>query len=218
MRRSLLGWFGEHGRSYPWRRSSSWYHLLVAEMMLRRTRADQVLPVYQNFIRKYPAPAKTASLKKEQLRELFRPLGLNWRSEQFARTLAVLQDGSVVRGLCRKDEDQGKRWQAIPGVGSYSEAMILSLLFGQRRPAIDSNVVRIFYRLAGRPYRPDFRRRRELLETARAFVQSPRAGQLNLALVDLGALVCRPGRPNCALCPLQKRCNFNRLSSQPPEK
>lgn len=214
LRRSLLRWFGSNGRSFPWRQNVSWFHLLVAETMLRRTRADQVLPVYRQFVRLYPSPDRAGKLDAGKIAEIFRPLGLNWRARQFARTLAFLQDNSVVRGLTRADEGQVARWQAVPGVGSYSEAMILSMLWNWRRPAIDSNVVRIFYRMAGRAFRPDYRRRQELIRTALAFVNSPQAGQINLALVDLGALVCRPGQPDCPACPLGAHCNFYRFSSQ----
>jgi A/G-specific adenine glycosylase len=173
--------------------------------MLRRTRADQVVPVYQKFAAEYQTARDARKASVATITSMLKPLGLQWRAEQFYQTIHYLSDNYERRNLVRSDE-----LQEIPGVGPYSEAMLKSLLLGVKLPAIDSNVVRIFYRLAGRTFMADYRRRSELIETARDFVKSKNPGSVNLALIDLGALVCRPGKPDCRVCPLAEGCRTAR--------
>lgn len=98
LRRALLQFFEEHHRSFPWRRTKNWFHLLMAEMMLRRTRADQVLPVYKEFTDRYRTAAD-ALADGATVREMLRPLGLGWRNEAIFDTLAYLRDNMAVRRL-----------------------------------------------------------------------------------------------------------------------
>lgn len=170
-------------------------------MMLRRTRADQVVPVYRHFTATYDTPAKAARLSEARLEELMQPLGLRWRGRQLYQTIQYLRDAYAKRRPAPADD-----LRDIPGVGEYSSAMLRNRLFAERVAPIDSNFVRFFYRLLGRPFQADDRRKPELIALANDFVQSKHAADLNLAILDLAALVCRPARPACDECPLAKEC------------
>ena len=174
-------------------------------MMLRRTRADQVVPVYNQFTRKYGTPAKAAKLSEDRLEELLTPLGLRWRGRQMHQTVQYLHHSYAKHGPTPADD-----LKDIPGVGDYSNAMLRNRLFDERVAPIDANFVRFFYRLMNRPFLPDDRRKPELIALANAFVRSKHAADLNLAILDLAALVCRPARPFCAECPLIRECATGR--------
>src|SRR5438552_1530936 len=82
-REQLVAWGTRHGRTFPWRSSRDPYHLLIAEMMLRRTQARQVVPVYEEFLRHYPTPQVLATAPEEEVGRLLHPLGLSWRIPAF---------------------------------------------------------------------------------------------------------------------------------------
>ncbi|MBX7059615.1 MAG: hypothetical protein K1X75_16240 [Leptospirales bacterium] len=201
LRRRLRAWFARHGRNYPWRQTHSWFHLLSAEMMLRRTRADQVQAVYLRFTERYRDPAAAAAAAPEELDEILRPLGLRWRQTQLRQTFAYLRDS-----FARRAPAIGDDLEAIPGVGAYCSAMLRSRLFGAREAAVDVNVARLMARLHGLPLHAESRRDRRVLELANQFVHTKDPFQLNLAMLDFCALVCRARRPLCQQCPLLDCC------------
>lgn len=201
-RTRLLRWFRTNQRNYPWRRTENWFHLLMAEMMLRRTRADQVAPVYVKFCSRYTSPAEACRAPAQSFRRVLAPLGLEWRARQLRETVHYLRDHFSTRAPEPADD-----LEAIPGVGPYSSAMLRNRLFGERIAAIDSNVARFVCRLTGRDYHAESRRNRQVIALANAFVDAPRAADLNLAILDLSALVCKPRRPNCPACPLTALCH-----------
>ena len=201
LRRSLLRWFDAHQRDYPWRQTGNWFHLLMAEMMLRRTRADQVEPVYREFSRRFASPAQAARASDPTFQKLLRPLGLEWRARQLRDTVQHLTHSFAGRAPAPQDD-----LLDIPGVGPYANAMLRNRLFGERLAAVDSNVARFVCRLAGEPHHAESRRNPEVLAAADRFVNAKRSWELNLAILDLSALVCKPRRPLCPECPLLKHC------------
>jgi A/G-specific adenine glycosylase len=208
LRRSLLKWFSDHQRDYPWRKTNNWFHLLMAEMMLRRTRADQVVPVYLEFCRRYPTPRDAARAPAQAFAGILQPLGLAWRGRQLRETVQFLSDRFENRPPAPIDA-----LEEIPGVGPYSNAMLRNRLFEERIAAVDSNVARFVCRLLGRAHHAESRRDREIIELANRFVNSPRSPELNLAILDLSALVCKPRTPQCPVCPLRGRCETGRRAA-----
>ena len=203
LRRALLQFFEEHHRSYPWRRTKNWFHLLMAEMMLRRTRADQVLPVYKEFTDRYRTAAD-ALADGATVREMLRPLGLGLRNEAIFDTLAYLRDNMAVRRLPPEAD-----MIAIPGVGEYSNGMLRSILFTERVPAIDTNVVRILCRFDGLPEKGEMRRSPLVKERAAYLVDTDHPAKVNLSLIDFGALVCTARKPDCEHCPVRRPCRYS---------
>jgi DNA (cytosine-5)-methyltransferase 1 len=197
-RRRLLRWHRYHGRSYPWRakRVSTW-KILLAEMCLRRTRADQVVPIYRKLVRLAPTPAALIQRSREA-RRIMRSLGLHWRGRNIialARTLVRDHGGRVPRG-----EPELRK---LPGVGEYVTRAVLA--FALKRPAvlIDTNTRRIASRVKKRGKSHPWQVRLDLYDMAGS--SGPDA-QFNYALLDLGALVCRPKAPDCQGCPVRGLC------------
>ncbi|MEQ8351220.1 MAG: hypothetical protein RH862_07035 [Leptospiraceae bacterium] len=203
-----MDWFRGSRRDYPWRQTHNWFHLVIAELMLRRTRSDQVAAVYERFVKKYKN-ARAASKDPEGVQETIRSLGLNWRNEQIQETIQYLSHRYGNRRKLSPDEDL----KSTPGVGDYCNAMLRSRLFQEPEPAIDSNVARIYCRLLDVEFHPEMRRKAWLKQLARDYmdtaVQSKELNdpfEINLALLDLAALVCKPGIPKCMECPIRNHC------------
>jgi A/G-specific adenine glycosylase len=198
----VLEWFETSGRTFPWRERRDPYRVLIAELLLQRTRADLVLPLYEKFLYRYPDPAALAHARPEEVADFLRPLGFVHRSRRLpalAQALLERHGGTVPRSKTSL--------LALPGVGMYVANAVLAVAFNERRPLLDPNVVRLIDRFFGFGS-PKARPRDD--PAVWAFVETllPRrsAPEFGLALIDLGALVCRPRRPRCPLCPLRARC------------
>lgn len=192
--RRMLAWGRRNFCDYPWRRSSSAWASLAAEILLQRTRADQVVPVYSEFMDKYPEPGMLAREKPRDLLKLTGALGLRWRAPLLIETAKRIDSEGRIR-----DE---KAWLlGLPGVGPYASAAYLSLHRGKRDVIIDSNVVRLLGRVFG--FRTDGETRRKKWLEVLADTITPRRAfrDYNYAVLDLAMNVCRPS-PKCAVCPL----------------
>ena len=198
-RRQLLAWHARAGRKFPWRtRSASAWKVLMAEVCLHRTRASQVLPIYRELVKVAPTPAAMVENASE-VRRLIRPLGLHWRGRNMinlARTLVRKHEGEVPRS-----EEQLK---SLPGVGEYVARAVIS--FAWKRPAVilDTNTRRIVGRVRTREKPHIWQTRLDLYELAGR--KGPDAA-FNYALLDLGALICRPRKPLCGECPVRDLCS-----------
>ncbi len=200
-REQLVVWGTLHGRSFPWRSSSDPYHLLIAEMMLRRTQARQVVSVYEEFVRQYPTPQALAAATEEDVTQLLHPLGLSWRIpafRQMAQRLVADYDGEVPRDR--------KALLALPGVGEYVADALRCFAYHEPIALLDTNTVRVAGRYLGFPVHAESRRRAPVKRALLCLVEphAPRAS--NLALLDLAATVCRPRQPHCVSCPVATGC------------
>ncbi len=204
LRTRLLRWMRSHGRKYPWRETSDAYRVLVAEMLLRRTRADQVRPVYEQFVRQFPNVGDLAKADKRKVMQLLYPLGLYWRAKdvvEMAKTLLRVFGGVVPN---RREE-----LRRLPGVGDYVAGAVLSMAMNRREWIVDANVVRLFGRFFGLALSGEGRRHPALISLSKEYSRRSNApGRANLALIDHAALICKPGLPMCSICPIRGRCRF----------
>ena len=205
-RRKLLAWFRQNQRDYPWRKTGNWFHLLMAEMMLRRTRADQVVPVYTDFTTRFQSPAESAGISREELSELLKPLGLRWRADQLFDTIQYLKHTYEDNRAPKLELE----FRQIPGIGDYSSAMLRNRLYDEPVATIDINVARLIARWQGRDYDAESRRKAWLKTEANQFVKTKHSKELNLAMLDFAALVCKARKPDCENCPLNKECKTGR--------
>ena len=203
---TLLSWFDKNGRSFPWRETFERpdpYTILFTEIMLQRTRAEQVIPIYLEFVRKYPTFNELSLASDIDITSLFGRLGLKWRAKNVLRLIRQIKEqyhGSIPREL----DDLRK----LPGVGEYVAAAVACYAFGHRTVAIDSNVVRVVSRLFGISVTIDSGRRdTRLIHAAASLAPQHRPRDFNLALLDISALICKP-KPLCEICPLMKYCAF----------
>ena len=199
----LLEWYRVNGRNYPWRRSRDPYKVLIAEIMLQRTKADQVLPVYLSFIKKFPTVQKLNEASAEEIRGYFDRLGLMWRAKLVKRLAGELMtrfDGRV--------PETRSELLSLSSVGEYMADAVLSFARGKDVAVVDANVCRVIGRVFGLKPRGEARRDRRFRDVARRLVPRGKARRLNWAIIDLAALVCTPKNPRCDECPLQEHCSY----------
>ena len=198
--RALTRWGRQHARAFPWRDGLPVWQALIVEVMLQRTRAEQVAPTFNRFRQRFPSLAALASVSEADLMALMEPLGLRWR----ARRLHLLVR-EIVRLNGEMPRDQSTL-ETLPGVGPYAAAATLSLHANRRAVLIDSNIVRVLCRVVGATCDAETRRRRWLRDLADALTPPRGHRAYNYALLDLAALVCLPRSPRCDECPILRWC------------
>lgn len=193
----MLAWFEANARDYPWRHGRTPYRTAVAELMLRRTRADQVAPVYEQFLQKYPTLGDAAAAEPGAIREELRPLGLEWRAEN---AVEFVREARARYG----DElpDDSAAIEALPGAGPYVGAAVACFAGGKAEALIDTNVVRVLGRVFGLRLDGEARRRKDVRDLAAAAVDPDNPADYHYALLDFGAKVCKARKPLCERCPL----------------
>lgn len=196
IRRRLLKWSKSNYADFPWRHTRNKWHALSAEIMLQRTRAEQVVPVYLNFIQKYPSASVFLA---DNSVKLFKSLGLFWRDNQFKRLAEKLIHGHI-------PEDR-QELKELPAVGSYVAAAFRSLHLNLRDTIIDSNVVRLYGRFFGFNTHGETRRAKWFIELAENVTPNKQFRSFNYALIDFTRAICR-SKPECNSCLLNKRCKF----------
>lgn len=200
----LLAWFQEHGRDFPWRPPASPYQSAVAEVLLQKTSSTNALPVFKEFIGRYPTVEELADADTEALSEILQPLGLPRRAtliHQLAREVVSTYGGSF--------PESEKELRKLPGIGPYGAGAIASQVFGHRSPMIDINVLRIFHRVFSTPYRPRNAPTKNLREFVLSTIPEGAEAEFNLALLDFGALICTSRKPRCEICPMASFCDFH---------
>jgi len=206
IRESLLEWWSKHKVNYPWRRRIRMWQAIVAEIMLQRTKANQVVPVFSEFQRRYKTAKQFSAATHEELKDLMRPLGLEWRT---GGVYSLARASAKNRGRFPRDV---VGLQELKGVGPYAAAAVASMHAGRRAVIIDSNVVRVLCRLIGSDYGPETRRKTWLKELA-DYLTPEDARSYNYALLDLSMKVCTPRTPVCELCPVVNLCVTGRAAT-----
>lgn len=201
-RRSLLAWYGAHGRDLPWRRTSDPYHILVSEMMLQQTQVDRVIPKYHEWLDKYPSLDALAAAPARAVRAAWRPLGYNIRP----RRLQTIARESVARHNGRLPEDEGTLL-SFKGIGAYTAGAIRSFAFGQRAAIVDTNVARVLFRVfVNRGDAKAHATRKHLWNVSEVLMPRKHVFDFNQALMDLGATACVARKPRCPVCPMARMC------------
>ena len=216
----LLHWFWANHRVLPFRSDPTPYHVWVSEIMLQQTRVAAAVPYYERFVQELPDIPALAACEEERLLKLWEGLGYysRVRNLQKAARIVCEQYGGQLPG----DLAALKK---LPGIGDYTAGAIASIGFGIPAPAVDGNVLRVFARLyndEGDIMQPAVKAATTQKVMAQQLAEAP--GDFNQALMELGALVCTPGQPDCAACPLQALClgrqsgNPARLPQKAPKK
>lgn len=215
-RRRLLGWFRRAKRDLPWRQTHDPYRIWLSEVMLQQTRVATVLPYYARFLRRWPTLRDLARARPEEVLRLWAGLGYYRRARDLHR--AAREVVAHHRGHF-PGEMEGAL--ALPGVGRYTAAAVLSMAYGARHAVVDGNVARVLARLGA--LRGDLRaprRWRQLEGEAQRLLAPSAPGEWNQAMMELGATVCTPRAPRCGDCPVASGCTAYRLgiAAALPEK
>ncbi len=199
----LLEWYENNKRPLPWRADREPYHIWLSEIMCQQTRVEAVKGYYLRFLRQLPAIEDLARCPEELLNKLWEGLGYYSRARN-------LQQAAVM--ICREHggvfPSDYASIRALPGVGNYTASAVASICFGLPFPAVDGNVLRVVTRLSAS--RADITKESTKAEVRRSLLplfEGVSSGELNQALMELGALVCLPNHaPDCGHCPLKALC------------
>ena len=202
-RKRLLKWYDANARDLPWRHTQDPYAIWVSETMLQQTRVDTVIPYYERFLEHYPDVASLADADLESVYALWTGLGYYSR----ARNLREAAQ-SVMTDFDGELPGQAEDLRALKGIGRYTAGALASIAFDREEPLVDGNVIRVLARFLG--IRDDVGKAavvERFWSLAGGLVVGPRPGDLNQALMELGAVVCTPRSPTCDACPLGRDCS-----------
>jgi A/G-specific adenine glycosylase len=199
-RREMLRWSRRHPRAFPWRDSRDPYAVLVGELLLQRTRGENVVAPYREFLRRWPTPERLAGTRVASIASVIRPLGLAKRAPILKRLgRAIVSRGGV--------PDSPEDLDELPGVGPYAAHAVPVFVQGRTLPLADQPIGRVLRRYFGLPAQLPPKDDRGLWAFAEELAAPGRARELWLGTLDFAAAVCKP-RPLCPECPLRASCSF----------
>lgn len=205
-RRALSRWGSQNRRSFPWRETDDPFRILVAEVLLQRSRAVTVAKAYERLFARWPDAEHLARARVDSIKSVILPLGLISRAAKL-RELAgdIAERGGVPHSI----EDL----LALPGVGPYAAGATLAVAFNKRSAVVDGVTARVYRRYfglaAGSPAVSD----PELWSLVTEVTPRRSVKEWNWAVLDLAATVCLPKVPRCSACPLEASCALTRASS-----
>ena len=194
-------WYKARGRSFPWREEqTSPYGILLAEVLLKQTRAEMVATVWPALVRRYPSAADLESANPEVLHRHISCLGFGRQRTTALRQLsaALIEAGRI--------PSQPADLMKLPHVGIYSAHAVACFAFGRRVPVVDLSIVRVLSRLAGIEPPSDIRRAPEVWEIAWSLLPGKEIKEHNYGLLDFAADTCKARSPRCDECPAASNC------------
>ncbi len=206
LRRSLLAWYENHRRLLPWRATRDPYRIWVSEVMLQQTQVNTARPYYRRFLAQFPTLRKLAEAELGVVLKCWEGLGYYARARNLhraARMLIMNRGGRIPDGW--------EEFRALPGVGNYIAAAVLSIAFDRPLAVVDGNVKRVLARLLAMAAPVNQTPSHKIFQAeADRLLQRRRPGDFNQAVMELGALVCTPAAPQCSICPLARFCAAHR--------
>jgi A/G-specific adenine glycosylase len=207
-RRLLIAWGKKNFRPFPWRATHDPYHLLMAEVMLHRTQASQVVPVYERFIKRFPDVQALARATKEQLHEALYSLGLKHRIDLIHQMAVELM--THFGGQVPKDKAD---LLSLTGVSDYIASAIRNFGWNLPEPLIDTNTVRVTGRVFMLEIKDSSRRNPRFRELISGLLDPDSPGAYNYALLDLADRICTKKRPpDCKHCPVLRWCMYGTIN------
>ena len=214
LHRRITGWFGETARELPWREPDcSPWGVLVSEVMLQQTPVVRVLPVWREWLERWPTPAGLAGEPAGEAVRSWGRLGYPRRALRLHAAAAA-----IVRDHDGKVPGTYPELLALPGVGSYTAAAVAAFAFGRRETVVDTNIRRVHARLVSGVALPspslsaaEMRLAAELLPD-----DDGTSVRWNAAVMELGAMVCTARAPKCAACPVRDSCTWLAAGEPPP--
>ena len=197
----LLGWFDKNKRPFPWRENRDAYRVWVSEIMLQQTRIEAAREHYIRFMRELPTVYDLAGCDDEKLMKLWEGLGYYSRARNLKKCAVEIVER--YGGVFPREKE---KLLSLPGIGEYTAGAISSIVYDEKNPAIDGNVLRVCARVEG-DFTPinDAARRKSLYGRLKS-VYPEQAGAYTQALMELGETVCTVESPRCAVCPMRGRC------------
>lgn len=211
----ILDWYAVESRDLPWRRPdrSAW-SVLVSEIMLQQTPVVRVLPVWEEWLRRWPTPAHLAAEPSGEAVRAWGRLGYPRRALRLhAAAVAITQihDGRVPAEM---DE-----LLQLPGIGTYTAAAVAAFAFGRRETVVDTNIRRVHARLvSGKALPAPTLSAAEMRLASQLLPEDPADSVLwNVGVMELGALICTARSPKCHACPVRDACAWRAAGELPPD-
>jgi len=201
-RRKLVGWYGLHRRELPWRNNITPYRIWISEIMLQQTQTKTVVPYFERFLKRFPDIESLAKASEPEILKFWSGLGYYSRARNIHR---------AARQILATDGFFPQEFSsvlALPGIGKYTAGAICSIALNQPYPIVDGNIRRVLTRLNGITGHVTEKYFWDLMS---GLVPRSNPSIFNQAMMELGALVCVPGRPNCMDCPVQGLCRAKKL-------
>lgn len=200
---ALKDWYATHKRDLPWRRTDDPYAVWISEMMLQQTQVAQARPYFERFMARFPTVHALAEAPMADILKLWEGLGYYARARNMGRAAK-----QIVADHGGKIPNELADLLTLPGIGPYTAAAVISIAYGKNHAVVDGNVVRVLCRLLNLQNRPDTAQTRNVLfPLADQLLEKGAASDYNQAVMELGATVCLPKQPKCAVCPVRALCH-----------
>ena len=200
----ILYWYDNNKRSLPWRKKNSQikreYYTLVSEFMLQQTQVSTVIPYFKKFIKNIPNLESLANINEKKLLKYWEGLGYYSRVRNLKKTAKI-----VVSKYKKKLPNTLEELKTLPGIGDYTASAILSIAFNKPFIPLDGNVERIIKRILNLKSEKEISKE-NIAKKKKILGISNRSSDYAQALMELGALVCKPKNPLCTKCPIIKNC------------
>ena len=200
----ILYWYDNNKRSLPWRKKNSQikreYYTLVSEFMLQQTQVSTVIPYFKKFIKNIPNLKSLANINEKKLLKYWEGLGYYSRVRNLKKTAKI-----VVSKYKKKLPNTLEELKTLPGIGDYTASAILSIAFNKPFIPLDGNVERIIKRILNLKSEKEISKE-NIIKKKKFLGISNRSSDYAQALMELGALVCKPKKPLCTKCPIIKNC------------
>jgi A/G-specific adenine glycosylase len=206
----LLTWYHQTGRDLPWRKTTDPYAIWVSEIMLQQTQVVTVIPYYHTFLSVFPAIKSLAAAPIDHVLKIWQGLGYYTRARNLYHAAKTIMDqfGGVFPST-------QKELLSLPGIGRSTAGAILNIAFLQKHPILDGNVKRILIRYFCIEKDPKEKKVDEKLwQLAEQILPDREVNHFTQAIMDLGATVCLPKNPKCAICPVQPGCQAHQKGLQ----
>ena len=201
--KKILGWYKENNRKFFWRKKGlTNYQYIIAEVLLQRTKAETVAKFYPNFIIEFPNWKSLADADVKRIEEYLRPVGLYTQRSVRLKNLAI----EMVKRKGRLPRDR-KELESIPFIGQYIANAIELIIFNEPSPLVDVNMARVLERFFGSRQLADIRYDPYLQKLSYKIVEHENAKEINWAVLDFAALLCRTN-PLCNNCLMKEKCDY----------
>jgi A/G-specific adenine glycosylase len=210
--KEITTWFKENKRDLPWRKSDAW-GVLVSEIMLQQTPVQRVLPIYQEWMKRWPTAADLAKATPAQVITAWGRLGYPRRALRLHECAKVIT--SELKGAIPNDEAELKK---LPGIGEYTSAAIVAFAFEGKSLVLDINIRRLFSRLYQGEEAPTAAPTKAERTEYAQYVPDKKAHLWAAATMELGALICTAKKPLCGRCPVADKCKWRSLDYPSSER
>ena len=202
--KKILKWYDLNKRSLPWRKKVSLekkqYYTLISEFMLQQTQVSTVIPFFNRFIKSLPSLNSLAKVNEKKLIKLWEGLGYYSRARNLKKTAQV-----VIKNFDGKLPNNFEDLLKLPGIGNYTANAILAIAFNKPYIPLDGNIERVLKRYLYLKKEKEIQKD-NLVQKKIIFGTTLRSGDYAQALMELGAIICKPNNPICDKCPIRKKC------------